>query len=219
MVDLTGKKFGYLTALRVVGETKWRNKIWECRCECGKLKNIPSSKLIQGRATNCGCKTTEIKRKTASKHGITANGKPRTFTIWEGMKARCLNPKDINYHNYGARGISICNEWLTYENFHKWAIANGYKENLQIDRIDNDGDYEPSNCRWVTRQQNARNKRNSRNITVIGITLPISVWCKELNMSRSTAYRHLATIEDVIYKRILTGKGQTYFVNKFIESK
>ena len=160
--DLTGEKFGNLTVISIVGENKWRNKIWRCRCSCGNIKDYPSGKLTSGRATNCGCKTKEIKRKVHSKHGITAGGKPRTFIIWNGMKARCLNPKAISYKSYGARGISICEKWLTFSNFHYWAMSHGYADNLEIDRIDADGDYCPENCRFVTPHYNRTHQRKHR---------------------------------------------------------
>ena len=216
MKDLSGQKFGRLTVINSVGVNKYGNYLWQCQCECGKLHIAASAKLIQGKVRSCGCLKKEIGIKQLEKHGITTGGKPRTFSIWAGMKARCYNPKAISYKNYGAKGITVCDEWLTFENFHNWAIKNGYNDNLQIDRIDNNKGYCPENCRWVTITENMRNQTQTRNITVYGITLPISVWCRELHVAKSTAYKHLNEIEEWIQEKIDTGKGQIYFINKFI---
>lgn len=189
--DLIGQKFGHLTVIEQAGRNKHRSILWRCICDCGNEKIYPSGKLISGRATNCGCKTTEIKSMKASKHGITAGVKPRTFTIWNGMKARCLNPKSISYKNYGGRGITICDEWMKFENFHKWAISSGYKDGYEIDRIDNDGNYCPENCHWVTVSENRKKTRNTHYITVDGTTKCVSEWCKLLHVSKSAAYKIL----------------------------
>ncbi len=216
MKDLTGQKFGRLTVIRRAGVNKYGNCLWLCKCECGQLHTAAGGKLTQGKVRSCGCLKKEIKIKQLEKHGITTGGKPRTLIIWAGMKARCYNPKSISYKNYGAKGIKICEEWMCFENFHRWAMNNGYADNLQIDRIDNLQGYFPENCRWVTVTENMRNQTKTRNITVYGVTLPISVWCKELSVSKSTAYKHLDKIEEWIKYQIDTGKGQQYFINFFL---
>lgn len=194
--NLAGAKFGYLTALERVGTNKHGSVLWKCRCDCGNTKIYPSGKLVDGRATNCGCMTVEIRRKKASKHGITAGGKPRTFVIWNGMKLRCLNPKATSYPNYGARGITICDEWMSFENFHNWAINNGYGDDKEIDRIDNDGNYCPENCRWVDRKFNRLHQRRIRNIEISGEILSINAWCKKVGISKTIAYKYLHKSEE-----------------------
>ena len=204
--NLIGDRFGRLTVISKNGKTKWGNITWKCVCDCGKTVIIPGGRLKSGHTKSCGCLAYDMHVKQLETHGYTTGGRPRTLTIWCGMKARCLNPKSISYRNYGARGISICREWLSFKAFHEWAIANGYSDGLQLDRIDNDGDYCPSNCRWVTRTENARNTRATHLITLNGKTQCAAAWIEELGISKSTFYEALR-------------KGQTYFVNHYCPEK
>lgn len=110
----------------------------------------------------------------------------RLYHIWDGMKARCYNMNHVAYKNYGGRGISVCKDWRkNFESFYKWAIENGYQERLTIDRIDNDGDYCPQNCRWATYQEQSENRRNTVLLTVLGETKTISEWSAETGISKS----------------------------------
>lgn len=127
------------------------------------------------------------------------------MNVWCGMKARCFNPKAVSYPNYGARGITVCDEWLLFENFHNWAMANGYADDLQLDRIDNDGNYCPENCRWVTRSINQRNTSRTHLMTINGKTQCASDWIKELGISRSTFYAALK-------------KGQRYLIDRYCKA-
>ena len=151
------------------------------------------------------------------KHG---SSNTRLYNIWSGMKRRCQDPKHKDYPRYGARGIKICDEWMTFEKFHNWAMSNGYADGLEIDRIDNEKGYCPENCRWVSRAFNRKHQRKTRYLEIFGVRLNISEWCKEVKMSKSTAYKYLSKSDETfikeIEKRIRTGKGQVYFVNKFI---
>jgi len=158
--DLSGIRFGRQIAIEPVGKNKYRNILWLCKCDCGNEHVVPSGKLIQGKSKSCGCVRRENSTKMLEKHGITTGGKPRTFIIWNGMKARCFNKKSISFKSYGARGITVCNEWLKFENFHNWAINNGYLDTLEIDRINPDGNYEPDNCRFVTPHYNRTHQRS-----------------------------------------------------------
>lgn len=223
MKNLENQRFGRQVAKKPVGKNKYGNILWLCKCDCGNEHIVPSGKLVQGKSRSCGCLAKEMHTSQLEKHGITTNGKPRTFIIWAGMKQRCYNPKSVSYKSYGARGISVCSEWLVFENFHKWAMANGYKDDLEIDRIDNDGNYEPSNCRWVTKSFNRAHQRQSRFFEVFGIRLNISQWCRALEVDRRIAYQHLNVSEDNfidwIKEKIVTGKGQIYFINKFLNKE
>lgn len=216
MDNLAGKKFGRLQVVKRAGVTKWGNVNWLCKCDCGNEHIAAADKLKKGKVKSCGCYKKEMSIRQLEKHGITTGGKPRTLVIWNGIKARCLNPNSISYKSYGARGIRICDEWLQFENFHNWAIENGYQESLTIDRINNDGNYEPSNCQWVNPEVNKRKQRNVRSISIQGETKSVSQWCKDLKISKSTAYKYLNKSEKDFVDYV-SGKGQIYFINKFLK--
>lgn len=120
-------------------------------------------------------------------HGLYADNKI-LFGMWQTMKGRCENPKRSNYHNYGGRGIRVCEEWHEASSFVKWALENGYKKGLQLDRIDNNGHYCPENCHFVTPKQNNRNRRNTVLLTVNNQTKCVAEWCEEINISPYTVY-------------------------------
>ena len=223
-VDLTGKRFGKLLVIKETGIDKWGSVLWECKCDCGNMYIARSGKLVQGRTTNCGCYTSELRSKSATKHGLLKHGiKPRTFIVWNGIKARCLNKNSKSYKNYGARGITICDEWLCYENFHNWALRNGYKDNLSIDRIDNSKGYNPDNCQWIPWKENLMKQRRYILLTVNGETKTLSEWGRFVSVSRwmLTKYFHLKgkkETEKAIADCMQSNKGQVYFVNKFIKT-
>jgi hypothetical protein len=120
-------------------------------------------------------------------HGICADY-PNLYGVWLSMKSRCENPNRPKFKDYGYRGIEICEEWQDAGNFAKWAFSNGYKQGLQIDRIDNDGNYEPSNCRFVTPKENSRNRRNTKLLTINGETKSVAEWCENIDISPFTVY-------------------------------
>ena len=155
IADITGQRFGRLVAVRVFGKTANGDARWECRCDCGKNTVVKYGHLKSGAVKSCGCW-----KEAPKKHGMTAKGaRPRVYGIWEGMKQRCSNPNVERYPRYGGRGIKVCQEWADdFETFYIWAMANGYSDDLTIDRINNDGDYTPGNCRWVTIADNIRNR-------------------------------------------------------------
>ena len=160
--DLKGMKFNRLTALRVDEEKSKRKTYWVCKCECGNIKSVRSDSLQDGSIKSCGCYHSEVARKTAHsihKHKMTGT---RLYSIWLGIKSRCTNPEAECYDRYGGRGIYICNEWENnFETFMKWALNNGYEKNLQIDRINNNDDYKPDNCRWVDIKTQCNNRRSN----------------------------------------------------------
>lgn len=158
MNNLENKKFERLTVIRLSGKTnKCGHLIWLCLCDCGNYTEVSSSKLKRGHTRSCGCLQKEIAKKTFFKHG----GKgTRLFKLWIGIKQRCYNSKMTGYEYYGGRGIKVCDEWKdNFSAFRFWAILNGYQYGLTIDRINNDGNYEPENCQWLTRSENTKKQR------------------------------------------------------------
>lgn len=163
--DLTGQKFGRLTAVKIVGRAPSRHVLWECQCECGKVCITSSNSLLMGKTQSCGCLFKELLIKRDTKHGMSYT---RLHEIWRRMKQRCSNPKTKEYQHYGGRGIRVCDEWNNdFEAFATWALNNDFQENAKrgdctIDRIDVNGNYEPSNCRWVSQKVQCNNKRNNK---------------------------------------------------------
>lgn len=183
-MNLIGKRFGKLYVIEKTNEKAKNNGEYKymCVCDCGKKILVRGSNLKYGNSKSCGC-TGVLKRSYISK-GYRKNN-IRLYNIYSNIKVRCYNKNCPDYKNYGARGIKMCDEWLNdFVSFYNWATANGYEDNLTIDRINNDGNYEPSNCRWITLQEQAYNKRTNRYITYNGTTKTLAEWAKTLNMSQ-----------------------------------
>ena len=180
--DLTGKKFGKLEVIGV-HDTGNRKTYYVCQCDCGNVKVVRADSLISGATKSCGC----IK-KQQDKTNLTANNRhkmsgTRIYETWQDMKRRCYNKQNVRYNRYGGRGIKVCEEWLNnFQSFYDWAIRNGYSDDLTIDRIDNDGNYEPSNCRWSTVKEQCNNRSSNINITIGNATKSLMSWCEIFNV-------------------------------------
>lgn len=176
MKSLVNKKFGRLKVLSYKGRNKQYDSLWECVCDCGKTKTVRSGALKSGHTKSCGCFRSEMVSKSRTTHGL-INDNYKLYKVWIGIKQRCFNPKNKSFIDYGGRGIKICEEWkLSFESFHNWSISNGYSEGLSIDRVDNDGNYELSNCRWTTKKFQSRNRRNCVKIKYENKSLTASEW-------------------------------------------
>ena len=186
--DITGQKFGRLTVISYQGKNKSKHSTWLCKCECGNTKVIDVGSLLQGRTRSCGCldKEAHLLRPNRKTHGAV---KTRLYRIWEGIKKRCHNQNNSDYPNYGARGIIVCEEWRkSFTAFRDWALANGYEDTLSIDRIDPNGNHEPSNCRWATAIQQVRNRRITPFLTYNGETHSIADWAEILGVPQNRLY-------------------------------
>lgn len=173
-----GEKYNYLTiiSLEIRGLQRLRKCYAICLCDCGKRITTIAKHLKTGNTKSCGCMMSELVRQGKIKHGA---GYTRLYKIWKGMRSRCFNPNNKHYQYYGGRNITIVDEWQNFTNFQNWSLSNGYEDNLSIDRINVNGDYEPNNCRFITMAEQSKNKRNTIMITAFGETKCCADWSKD----------------------------------------
>ncbi len=191
--DLTGQRFGRLVALKQTERTDGHTKWYLCECDCGNVKEVRASCLKRGDTKSCGCLSRELAsergKNLLQKHGWYGT---RLYSIWHQIVDRCTNPKCKHYKDYGGRGIALCKEWRENpSSFCEWAMANGYDDSLSIDRIDNNGNYQPSNCRWITLAKQQTNKRNNVLLTYNGKTQCIAEWIRELGLNKNRTYNRI----------------------------
>ena len=171
-----GRKYGKLTILSLAGRNKYGHVLFECLCDCGNKTIAEGTRVTHGGTLSCGCLQKETASKNFSTHRKTNT---RLYHIWASIIARCENVNNNRYKNYGGRGICICDEWRKdFLSFYEWALSNGYNDNLSIDRIDVNGNYEPSNCRWANAKEQANNTTKNRYITYQGITRTCKQWAE-----------------------------------------
>ena len=186
-IDISGQRFGRLIAIERVEVPNSTRAMWRCKCDCGNEKITSGVNLRRGKALSCGCLHKEtvakINKETKTKHG---ESQSRLYSIWRGMKKRCYCKKHEAYHNYGGRGISICDDWLSsFEKFQKWALSHGYDKSMTIDRVDVNGNYEPQNCRFITKAEQSRNRRTNHLLTLDGETKTISEWAEITGLGKN----------------------------------
>jgi len=192
MKNKKGERFGRLTVINRIYTSNKKNSKWLCRCKCGKEIIVFANNLNRNHTKSCGCLRHETK--TNLKHGQAK--KTSEYGTWAGMLKRCRNKNDHSYHAYGGRGIKVCRRWLKFENFFEdMGERPRGEERYTIERIDNNGDYTPQNCKWATYFEQANNTRKNIFITYTGKTMTVSQWEKKLNLSRGLLYARLGQLK------------------------
>lgn len=187
--SLIGKKFNSLTILAIDSHNDSGHYSLLCKCDCGNTKCIRSDRVVNGVTKTCGCRNVGYNNYSEKR---LSRKYSKLYSCWNTMRHRCYNPKNHKYKSYGGRGITVCQEWKnSFEPFLKWAMANGYSNGVTIDRINVNGNYEPTNCRWVTSLEQARNKTTNKFIFYKGETKCLSQWCEELNLPSATIWARL----------------------------
>lgn len=177
-IDHTGKKFGRLTALHY-SHTSDKRAYWVCRCDCGNTKVVRGKELGNGDVKSCGCLAIETKTTCQLTHGESRGKRTKEYIAWKGLKNRCYNKNNRKYKNYGARGISVCERWrYSYENFLA-DMGRAPSKDHSVERDNVNGNYEPSNCRWGTIEEQASNKTKTLRMTAFGRTQTLAQWARE----------------------------------------
>jgi len=183
--SLVGMRFNRLLVIESTGRKKNGNYIWLCKCDCGETVEVAGSSLTSGATQSCGC----LNWDNRNKHGMTGTS---LYMVWDSFKRRCRDPNHDAYKNYGGRGIYVCDEWKEdFLVFYEWARESGYEEGLSIDRIDNDGPYCKSNCRWATMKEQANTRRNSILLAINGEEKNLAEWAELYNLHVKTLYKRL----------------------------
>jgi hypothetical protein len=186
IINMAGLRFGRLTAVRRVGKNEHRQSVWLFLCDCGQEIERPGQWVRKGDTLSCGC----LKKDKMTTHG---EARSRLYRIWQGMVRRCYLPSASSYSKYGGRGIGVCAEWRgSYCAFRDWSAAHEYAPDLQIERIDVNGNYEPANCKWATRDEQNLNKRCSRFVQFNGQRVNYVVAAKALGLPRHRVWQRLA---------------------------
>ncbi len=177
-IDMTGRRYGRLLVL-MRGDNRGVKPTWICRCDCGTEKPVSGEDLRSRDAVSCGCWRREKTIAASTTHGRTGS---RSFITWVGIRQRCHNPENHAFGNYGGRGITVCGRWR--ESFANFLADMGERpRGMSIDRINNNGNYEPGNCRWATDTEQARNRRGLRMVEFDGVTLPLKPMCQRLGLN------------------------------------
>ena len=186
LIDVTGKKFNMLTVVERLENTSDGGSVWLCRCECGTLTKVRGKNLKNGAVKSCGC----LKNKpTTQTHGMS---KTSIYKIWAGMKSRCSYEKSCSFSRYGGRGIKVCDEWKnSFESFYTWSLDNGYKKGLSIERVNNNGDYCPENCKWVSQKEQCLNRRTNIVYKYKGESHTLTEWCEALNLNYKLVHNRI----------------------------
>ncbi len=201
-VNLVGQKFGRLTVTSLEGRMDARrDRLWGCDCECGKRLVTSGERLKNGQTVSCGCFREEVRGKCLVVHGMSDT---RPHIIWMGMHQRCYNEKSLSFKRYGARGIRVCKRWNDFSKF--WEdMKDGYRDDLTIERKENNGNYEPGNCRWATRSEQARNRRTNFILEHGGVRMTLKEWSEKAGVPLGTLQGRVRagwSTEDVLNRPI-----------------
>lgn len=201
-MDLIGKRFNRLTVIdrdgTYVAPCGSKRAMWKCLCDCGKIVIASTINLTSGNTKSCGCLKAERIIKFNTTHG---GSHDRLYGIWKSIKRRCNSPKDSHYAEYGGKGVSVCKEWSdNYDSFKKWAYENGYNPTAEygectIDRIDNNGNYEPTNCRWTNNVVQANNTSRNHHVELNGIKMTIAEFARTMNIDKNHAWYYINKFE------------------------
>ena len=185
-IDLTGQRFGRLVAIEISGKNRYGHRLWLCRCDCGRTTCAVTGALRGGLIRSCGCLHIETCRQVNWKHGQYRSG---AYSSWLCMIQRCTNPKNTGYRDYGARGITVCQQWRDFETF--LADMGPRPVGASLDRLENTGNYEKRNCRWATKSQQSNNTRTVTRLKVNGITRTLHEWAEETRINPRTIQKRL----------------------------
>jgi len=192
--DYSGSRFGRWTVIEEA-EPKMYNgrrlRMWKCVCDCGTIRNVKEQSLKSGKSKSCGCYHSDIMHEVGKVNTTHGQADTRLYRIYKHMIRRCTDENDLRYEIYGGRGITICSDWDSFENFAKWAAESGYSDELSIDRIDVNGNYSPDNCRWATPHQQSVNRRTTKFYEYNGKCMCIAEWAKEYNIPYKKLHKRL----------------------------
>lgn len=211
--EYIGQKFNMLTVLGIDHVEDKSAVIFKCKCDCGNIVLVPLAGLRSGNNKSCGCLHKKVKqnigkhRKDQTTHG---GSRTRLYRIWAGMNNRCRSKDNPNNKRYGGRGITVCEEWRDFEKFREWALSNGYNDNLTIDRIDVNGNYEPDNCRWADRKLQGNNRENTFYVDYKGKKMPLKQVCEIEGIPYHTVWKRLQyygmTLDDALHTPRIHGR-------------
>ena len=186
LIDIVGEKYNMLTVVERLPNDRSGSTVWLCKCDCGNYTKVRGKNLKNGAVKSCGCLKQISHTKT---HG---KSQTRIYNTWASMKSRCLNPNDNSYFRYGGRGICVCEEWInSFESFYDWSMKNGYTDSMTIERIDNNGNYCPENCRWATQKEQCRNRRTNAVFEYMGEKHILTEWCEILNLEYKLVHNRI----------------------------
>ena len=197
--NIKGKRFGKLVVKTLEGRNKWGAITWKCRCDCGSEPVVAGCAMKSGHVKSCGCLHKESVSKASTKHGFS---RTPIYLCWGGMIQRCTNPNALSYKRYGGRGITVCKRWLKFENF--LADMGERPKGYSLDRIDNNGNYHPNNCRWATREQQANNTSSVVLLEFDGKVQSIARWAREYGLPEITLRHRIQVWGWSISRALLT---------------